>query len=174
MAPVPALTTVEDGDGAFVVRIGDDLQLGAEAANEEALEARFEGVARRFLAGGEVAPGGVDPVDEVEQLGRRDLHATGEDFVGIEGLAAPGHAPSKVAPCDAGIQAHTRRRVRGCDMRTLLPILCLSLLGLSLSACAAPIQNGGVVVRPGVEARLDAMCRYRSGSPQEVCAGDGE
>jgi hypothetical protein len=59
-------------------------------------------------------------------------------------------------------------------MRTLLPLLCLSLFGLSLSACAAPIQNGGVVVRPGVEARLDAMCRYRSGGPQEVCAGDGE
>ena len=59
-------------------------------------------------------------------------------------------------------------------MRTLLPLLCLSLFGLTLPACAAPIQNGGVVVRPGIEARLDAMCRYRSGSPQEVCAGDGE
>jgi hypothetical protein len=59
-------------------------------------------------------------------------------------------------------------------MRTLLPLLCLSLLGLSLTACAAPIQNGGVVVRPGVESRLDVMCRYRSGGPQEVCGGEEE
>jgi hypothetical protein len=60
-------------------------------------------------------------------------------------------------------------------MRTpLLPLLALSLLALSLAACGAPLQNGGVVVQPGVEARLDAMCRYRSGGPQEVCATEGE
>ena len=59
---------------------------------------------------------------------------------------------------------------RANDMRTLISLLCLALLSLSVSACAAPIQNGGVVVRPGAEARLDVMCRYRAGSPQEGCA----
>jgi hypothetical protein len=59
-------------------------------------------------------------------------------------------------------------------MRTLRSLLALSLLALSVSACAAPLQNGGVVVRPGVEARLDAMCRYRSGGPQDLCVAEGE
>ena len=50
-------------------------------------------------------------------------------------------------------------------LRTLL-ILCA--LVTAASSCAAPLQNGGVVVRPGAEARLDVMCRYR-GDAQQVC-----
>jgi len=53
-------------------------------------------------------------------------------------------------------------------MRTLRSLLVLAALALSASSCAAPLQNGGVVVRPGVEARLDLMCRYHDA--QELCA----
>lgn len=40
---------------------------------------------------------------------------------------------------------------------------------LSISACAAPLQNGGVEVLPGAEERLEAMCRYGGASQQKVC-----
>lgn len=45
----------------------------------------------------------------------------------------------------------------------------LGLVVLSLSACAAPLQNGGVEVLPGAEERLAAMCRYGGASQQKVC-----
>ena len=53
-------------------------------------------------------------------------------------------------------------------MCTLRSLLVLSVLALAASSCAAPLQSGGVVVRPGVEARLDMMCRYHDA--REVCA----
>ena len=55
-------------------------------------------------------------------------------------------------------------------MRTLRALLVLSALAAAASSCAAPLQNGGVVVRPGAEARLDMMCRYRANDAREVCA----
>ena len=61
-------------------------------------------------------------------------------------------------------------------MPTLRCLLALSALVVATASCAAPLQNGGVVVRPGAEARLDMMCRYRAGGgdAQEVCASLGE
>jgi hypothetical protein len=45
-----------------------------------------------------------------------------------------------------------------------------SLLVLTLlSACAAPLQNGGVEVMPGAEARLETLCRFRGGAGRSVC-----
>ena len=41
---------------------------------------------------------------------------------------------------------------------------------LALSACAAPLQNGGVDVLPGAEARLETLCRYRAGAASSMCA----
>jgi hypothetical protein len=59
-------------------------------------------------------------------------------------------------------------------MRSLLALAAAVLLA-ALPACAAPLQNGGVEVRPGVEERLDAMCRYRSESgASQVCAAPPE
>jgi hypothetical protein len=57
-------------------------------------------------------------------------------------------------------------------MSTLRALLVLSALAIATSSCAAPLQNGGVVVLPGGEARLDLMCRYRDA--QEVCASLAE
>jgi len=57
-----------------------------------------------------------------------------------------------------------------------MPALRLFLTACVLAAacsCAAPLQNGGVVVLPGAEARLDAMCRYR-GDADRVCAVEAE
>lgn len=41
-----------------------------------------------------------------------------------------------------------------------------------VSSCAAPLQSGGVDLRPGVEERLDLLCRYRQGGGESarVCA----
>ena len=59
-------------------------------------------------------------------------------------------------------------------MPTLRAFLVLCALVSAASSCAAPLQSGGVVVRPGVEARLDVMCRYRGDDAQQVCAAPGE
>lgn len=59
-------------------------------------------------------------------------------------------------------------------MPALRSLLCLCALVAAASSCAAPLQNGGVVVRPGIEARLDLMCRYRAGDAQQVCASVDE
>ncbi|MFT3765878.1 MAG: hypothetical protein QM820_10220 [Minicystis sp.] len=43
------------------------------------------------------------------------------------------------------------------------------------SSCAAPLQNGGVEMRPGAEERLDMICRYRtSGGAQKMCSAPAE
>jgi hypothetical protein len=55
-------------------------------------------------------------------------------------------------------------------MAALRSLLVLCALLTAASSCAAPLQNGGVHVRPGVEGRLDLMCRYRAGDAAEVCA----
>jgi hypothetical protein len=57
------------------------------------------------------------------------------------------------------------------NLRALASILALFAV-VATSACAAPLQNGGVDVRPGAEDRLDLLCRYREGSAdaQRVCA----
>ena len=57
-------------------------------------------------------------------------------------------------------------------MPGLRALLVLSLL-VAACSCAAPLQNGGVVVSPGAEARLDLMCRYR-GDGAQVCAIEAE
>jgi hypothetical protein len=59
-------------------------------------------------------------------------------------------------------------------MPTLRALLVLCALVSAASSCAAPLQNGGVVVRPGAEARLDVMCRYRTSDAQQVCSGPEE
>jgi hypothetical protein len=68
-------------------------------------------------------------------------------------------------------------------MSTLRALLVLCALVSAISSCAPafrlaarlePLQNGGVVVRPGAEARLDVMCRYRGNDAQQVCAGPEE
>ena len=58
-------------------------------------------------------------------------------------------------------------------MPTLRSLLALLALLVASASCAAPLQNGGVVMRPGVEARLDLMCRYR-GDAQQVCESFAE
>ena len=57
------------------------------------------------------------------------------------------------------------------NLRALASILAL-FAAAAASGCAAPLQNGGVEVRPGAEDRLDLLCRYRQGSgdAQRVCA----
>ncbi len=92
MAPVAAVPAVEEGDGALALGVRDHLELGAEAPHEEALEARLLGVAQLGLARAELAAGGVDPVDEIEQLGRAHLRAAGEDVIGIQPLPVFGGA----------------------------------------------------------------------------------
>ena len=60
-------------------------------------------------------------------------------------------------------------------MSTLRSLLILFALVTAASSCAAPLQQGGVEVRPGIEARLDAMCRYRtSGNDAQLCAAPSE
>jgi hypothetical protein len=44
----------------------------------------------------------------------------------------------------------------------------------TLCSCAAPLQNGGVEVRPGAAERLEALCRFGGSSAQEVCAAPEE
>jgi hypothetical protein len=56
------------------------------------------------------------------------------------------------------------------DMAKLALLLVSSALFVSGVGCAAPIQNGGVVVSPHAEARLDLMCRYRAADPSQLCA----
>jgi hypothetical protein len=53
-------------------------------------------------------------------------------------------------------------------MPALRALLALVTVLVAASSCAAPLQNGGVDVRPGVEDRLDLLCRYRT-SGQQVC-----
>jgi hypothetical protein len=36
------------------------------------------------------------------------------------------------------------------------------------------VQNGGVVMSPHAEERLDIMCRYRANDAQRVCAAPPE
>ncbi len=84
MAPVPPVAAMADRDRALVIRIGHDLELGAEAPDQEALEAGLLRVAQLGVAGGQLAARGVDAVDQVEQLDRTDLDAAGEHGVRIE------------------------------------------------------------------------------------------
>src|SRR5262249_22129823 len=60
-------------------------------------------------------------------------------------------------------QATARSRVRCFEMTALRSLLVLVALVTAASSCAAPLQQGGVEVHPGVQARLDLMCRYRPG-----------
>lgn len=52
-----------------------------------------------------------------------------------------------------------------------LPLL-LAVLVTAASSCAAPLQNGGVDIYPGVAARLEMMCRYHQGEAAPACAAD--
>jgi hypothetical protein len=55
-------------------------------------------------------------------------------------------------------------------MTTLRLLATLAVLVTATGSCAAPLQNGGVEVRPGIEARLDLMCHYRQGDAPQACA----
>jgi len=57
-------------------------------------------------------------------------------------------------------------------MPTLRALALLLVLLPAMSSCAAPLQNGGVDLRPGAEDRLDLLCRYREGVREaaHVCA----
>jgi len=58
--------------------------------------------------------------------------------------------------------------------RALLALSAV-VVAAAASGCAAPLQNGGVDVRPGAEARLDILCKYRTtGGAQQVCAAPAE
>jgi hypothetical protein len=59
-------------------------------------------------------------------------------------------------------------------MPTLRLLATLPLLVIAAASCAAPLQNGGVDVRPGVAARLEMMCRYRQGDSAPLCADTDE
>jgi len=52
----------------------------------------------------------------------------------------------------------------------LAPLLLAAVVTTVASACAAPLQQGGVEVRPNAEARLEVMCRYRTTDAEHVCA----
>ena len=54
---------------------------------------------------------------------------------------------------------------------TMQPLLAFLFVLASAAGCAAPLQQGGVEVRPGIEQRLGAMCRYGHGS-QDLCVAD--
>ena len=58
--------------------------------------------------------------------------------------------------------------------RACLALVALVAVLVAASACAAPLQNGGVEMRPGAEARLDLLCRYRAGGGQSVCDGPAQ
>ncbi|APR88112.1 hypothetical protein A7982_13461 [Minicystis rosea] len=50
----------------------------------------------------------------------------------------------------------------------------VAILALT-SSCAAPLQNGGVEMRPGAEERLEMICRYRTAAgAASVCATPAE
>ena len=72
-------------------------------------------------------------------------------------------------------QAERRSRVPPFEMSTSRALVSFLVLAAAVSSCAAPLQNGGVEVRPGVEERLGMLCRYRSGSREaaEVCVDPG-
>jgi hypothetical protein len=51
-------------------------------------------------------------------------------------------------------------------VRAALLLLCAA----ASAACSPPLQNGGVHVRPGAEARLDVLCRWHHGPGQaDLC-----
>lgn len=55
--------------------------------------------------------------------------------------------------------------------RAALLLLLLSTIG---AGCAAPLQNGGVDVRPGAEARLETMCRLGVSGAKNLCVAPAE
>jgi hypothetical protein len=57
-------------------------------------------------------------------------------------------------------------------LSSICPLICVIASALA-SGCAAPLQQGGVEVRPGIAQRLGAMCRYGHGS-QEMCVAPEE
>jgi hypothetical protein len=54
-------------------------------------------------------------------------------------------------------------------MTALRSLFFVVALVLAAPGCAAPVQNGGVVMSPHAEARLDLMCRYRAADTSRVC-----
>jgi len=54
--------------------------------------------------------------------------------------------------------------------------LLLATLALTASACVEPLQNGGVVLYDGADARIGAMCRFRRGAEgkEGFCAPEAE
>jgi hypothetical protein len=71
-----------------------DLDVVRELADEEALEARLERIARGGFVLGAASPGRVDVVDEVDEVARIDGGASREDVGGSLFPASPGGARS--------------------------------------------------------------------------------
>jgi hypothetical protein len=55
-------------------------------------------------------------------------------------------------------------------------LLLLLALALTAAACVEPLQNGGVVLHDGADARIGAMCRFRRGAEgrEAFCAPEAE
>lgn len=55
-------------------------------------------------------------------------------------------------------------------------VLLLAALALAAPACVEPLQNGGVVLHDGADARIGAMCRFRKGAEgrEGFCAPEPE
>jgi hypothetical protein len=80
-----------------------------------------------------------------------------------------------VTPAAAKVGAPSRVDHRTMPAPRAALALALAALLAAASSCAAPLQNGGVEVRPGAEERLDTLCRYRtSGGSQQLCAAPVE
>src|SRR6185503_18613607 len=118
VAPVAPVPAVAQRDRALAIRLGQDLELAREAPHEQALEARLLRVAELGVARAELAAGGVDAVDEIEQLGGGGLDAAGEDTVRLEQGAALvasalAHAaelsPAASAGCAGSVALHRRK-----------------------------------------------------------------
>ena len=64
--------------------------------------------------------------------------------------------------------------VERADMSIPRALLAFSFLLSAAASCAAPLQNGGVEVRPGAEERLGIVCRYAGSQTQKVCDAPGD
>ncbi|MFT3770132.1 MAG: hypothetical protein QM820_32285 [Minicystis sp.] len=107
MAAIATVPAMAQQDGAFVHRIRLHLELVGEAPHEQALKAGFAGVTELGFPRSEATSGGVDAMDEVEQLACGRLDAASEHVVRIErsatGASVLGHGRLKDTPSDKAV-----------------------------------------------------------------------
>jgi hypothetical protein len=84
VAAIASVAAVVERHGARLRRIEPDLELAAEAAHEQTLEASLARIAELGLSRTELATGGVLSMDELEEIPSADLHPSSEDFVSLE------------------------------------------------------------------------------------------